>query len=195
MLANGVTIAALGDSLTQGYGLPPDDGLVPQLSRWLSGQGAEVEVINAGVSGDTTAGGAARAAWTLTEDVDALIVALGGNDILRGIDPVVARENLRAILQTAAGQEVPVLLIGISAPGNFGPDYKAQFDAIYPELATEFGALLVPDILAPVRSEDTDHALADLMQADALHPNANGVALIVGHIGPEVLNLIEKASP
>lgn len=97
--ADTVTIAALGDSLTQGYGLVPEEGFVPQLQGWLEAQGADVNVINAGVSGDTTAGGLSRVAWTLTPDVDAMIVALGGNDLLRGIDPDVSRANLNGILQ------------------------------------------------------------------------------------------------
>ena len=104
--AEPVTIAALGDSLTQGYGLPQEAGFVPQLQDWLRAEGADVVLINAGVSGDTTAGGAARVDWTLTPEVDAMIVALGGNDLLRGIDPGVSRENLDKILAVAEAKEV-----------------------------------------------------------------------------------------
>lgn len=187
-----MTIAALGDSLTQGYGLVPEDGLVPQLSRWLADEGADVTMINAGVSGDTTAGGAARIGWTLTEDVDALIVALGGNDVLRGVAPSEARANLDTILAETTSRGLPVLLIGISAPGNYGPDYKAEFEAIYPDLAEEYDTLLFADMLAPIASQGTGAALAEFMQGDAIHPNAEGVALIVEAIGPEVLNLVER---
>ena len=192
--AETITIAALGDSLTQGYGLPDGDGLVPQLQAWLDKAGEEAVVLNAGVSGDTTAGGRARIGWTLTEEVDALIVALGGNDVLRGIAPEVARENLAAILQAARARGLPVLLVGLSAPANYGPDYKAAFDAIYPELAAQYGALLFPgflDILT--KGRDTQVVLRDLMQADAIHPNREGVALIVAELGPAVQALIERA--
>ena len=134
-LAEPVTLVALGDSLTEGYGLPPDQGLVPQLQAWLTTQGAEVTVVNAGVSGDTTAGGVSRLDWTLTPDVDAVIVTLGGNDMLRGIDPATSRANLETILQGITARGLPFLLVSMQAPGNYGPDYKAEFDAIYPELA------------------------------------------------------------
>jgi acyl-CoA thioesterase I len=188
-----VTIAALGDSLTQGYGLPPDDGFVPQLQRWLDANGEDATVLNAGVSGDTTQGGLSRVDWTLTPDVDALIVALGGNDLLRGIDPTVARTNLDGILQAAAARDIPVLLVGMTAPGNYGADYKAQFDAIYPDLAAQYGALLHPDFLGPLAAmEDRGTAIATYMQPDGLHPNADGVALIVEAMGPAVLDLIAR---
>lgn len=121
--AETVTVAALGDSLTQGYGLPQADGFVPQLQTWLADQGADVNVINAGVSGDTTAGGLSRVGWTLTPEVDAMIVALGGNDYLRGLDPAISRANLDGIL--AAGQQagVEMLLVGLTVGGNYGQDY------------------------------------------------------------------------
>jgi acyl-CoA thioesterase-1 len=190
-----VTIAALGDSLTQGYGLPPDDGFVPQLQRWLDAKGADATVLNAGVSGDTTQGGLSRVDWTLTPDVDALIVALGGNDVLRGLDPAVSRANLDGIMKAAQARDIPVLLIGMSAPGNYGPDYKTQFDAIYPDLAQQYGALLHPDFLQAITSQpDREGALKTYMQPDGLHPNAAGVALIVEDIGPAVLDLAKAAA-
>ncbi len=192
--AEPVTIAALGDSLTQGYGLVEEEGFVPQLQRWLDANGGDARLINAGVSGDTTAGGAARVAWTLTPDVDAMIVALGGNDLLRGIDPAVARANLDAILATAQAQDVPVQLIGLQAPGNYGPDYKADFDAIYPDLAARYGALYLDSFFAGFGEAATDPAKAvGLMQGDGIHPNAEGVARIVAEVGPRVLALIAKA--
>ena len=186
-----LTIAAMGDSLTQGYGLPQQDGFVPQLSAWLQGQGADVTLINAGVSGDTTAGGAARAGWTLTPEVDAMIVTLGGNDILRGIRPDVARANIEAILKAAQTAKVNVLLIGLSAPGNYGPDYQADFNAIYPELAAQYGALYADNFLTGVMGTDGRVDLT-LMQGDAIHPNAKGVSLIVNALGPLVLTLITQ---
>ena len=184
-----LTIAAMGDSLTQGYGLSEQDGFVPQLAKWLKNQGAEVTLINAGVSGDTTAGGAARAGWTLTPEVDAMIVTLGGNDILRGIAPKVARDNIEVILRAAQAAKVNVLLIGLSAPGNYGPDYQSAFNAIYPDLAAQYGALYVENFLSGVMGADGRINLT-LMQGDAIHPDAKGVSRIVNDLGPHVLRLI-----
>ena len=191
VIAEPVTIAALGDSLTQGFGLPPEDGLVPQLQRWLEANGAEVTLINAGVSGDTTAGGLARIDWTLTDEVDALIVALGGNDVLRGIAPEAVRANLDGILTKATARDLPVLLVGTEAPQNFGPDYKAAFDILFPDLAQTHDTLFHPNLLTPLLDiEDREAASRDFLQSDRLHPNTAGVALIVEGIGPLVLNLV-----
>lgn len=192
--AETVTVAALGDSLTQGYGLPPEDGFVAQLGDWLESEGADVTLINAGVSGDTTAGGLARIDWTLADAPDALIVALGGNDVLRGLAPDEARANLDGILTRSAAAEIPVLLVGIAIPSNYGPDYQTAFEAIYPDLAETHGALHYPDFLAALTAEaDRATALRDYMQPDGIHPNAAGVALIVEAMGPSVLELVEQA--
>lgn len=189
--AEPVTIVAFGDSLTQGYGLVERDGLVPQLRRWLEEKGAQVTLINAGVSGDTTAGGAARIDWTLAEDVDGLIVALGGNDLLRGVDPAVSRTNLARILEAAEAAGVEVLLVGIRAPANYGPDFTRDFNAMYPELAEAHGALLHADIFAGL-GEGTPDALREFFQPDGIHPNAEGVSKIVDDLGLSVLALIER---
>ena len=194
--AEEVVIAALGDSLTQGYGLPQEDGFVPQLQDWLEGEGADVRLINAGVSGDTTAGGLSRVGWTLEPEVDAMIVALGGNDLLRGLDPAQARSNIDGILQAAEAADVEVLLIGMQAPGNFGADYKAQFDAIYPELAEAYGTVYLESFFAGLVDEGMPidpAALREWFQADVIHPNAEGVARIVKAVGPQVLTLIAQA--
>lgn len=193
-VAEQVTIAALGDSLTQGYGLPVEKGFVAKLQAWLDAQGAQTVLINAGVSGDTTAGGLSRIAWTLNDDVDGLIVALGGNDMLRGIDPGAARSNLDGILAYASDQGVPVLLLGMDAPANYGPDYKQAFDAMYPELADQYGALHHPNFLGALTElNDRAEALQLYMQPDGIHPNGAGVDLIVDDIGPRVLELVEAA--
>ena len=186
-MAEPVVVAALGDSLTQGYGLPAEEGLVPQLQAWLDAEGVEARLINAGVSGDTTAGGLARVDWTLTEEVDRLIVALGGNDMLRGLGPDEARANLAGILDAAEARGVEVLLVGLEAPGNYGAGYREAFAAAYSELAEAEGALLLPDIFSPLR----DLPPGEVMQADMVHPNAEGVALIVETLGPLVVQLIE----
>lgn len=193
--AEQITIAALGDSLTQGYGLPEDDGFVPQLEAWLNANGAqEVRVINAGVSGDTTAGGLSRISWTLSDDVDGVIVALGGNDLLRGIEPASSRANLDGILQEITARGLPVLLAGLPAPANYGPEFKAEFDAIFPELAETHGAMLYPSFLAGLGAGQDMAAAQALMQPDGIHPNAEGVAAIVADIGPVVLDLVDRAA-
>jgi acyl-CoA thioesterase-1 len=178
--AEPVTVVALGDSLTAGYGLPPEQGLVPQLQAWLQAAGADVVVQNAGVSGDTTAGGLSRLDWALGPEADALIVTLGGNDMLRGLPPEEARANLAAILAGAGG-----------------PEYKAAFDAMYPDLAAAHGALLLADFFDGFRAAGADltdpESFAAWMQADGIHPNAEGVALVVAVLGPKVQELLARA--
>ncbi|MEM1272748.1 MAG: arylesterase [Pseudomonadota bacterium] len=191
--AQEITIAALGDSLTAGFGLPQGEGFVPQLQDWLNDRGHNVSIRNAGVSGDTTAGGLARVGWTLEPEIDAMIVALGGNDILRGLPPGAARENLAAILTTARDQDVEVLLAGLEAPLNFGPAYKQEFDTIYPTLAAEFDVLLVANFLAGLQEAlDAGTSPELLLQADGIHPTAAGIALMVDAIGPSVETLIDR---
>lgn len=192
--AEDLRITAFGDSLVQGYGLTQGEGLVPQLQDWLQEQGVAARLSNAGVSGDTTAGGAARIDWTLADQPQGVIVLLGGNDLLRGLPPVQARENLRKILVAAQASDVQVLLIGMQAPGNFGPEYKAQFDRIYADLAQEFDALLHADAFAGIRAAaGSDPAAAQpYMQPDNIHPNAKGVALNVAALGPVVLDLVAR---
>lgn len=191
-LAEPLEVVALGDSLTQGYGLAAPEGLVPQLQDWLRANGAEVTVVNAGVSGDTTAGGLSRLDWSLSPGTDALIVALGGNDLLRGLAPEQARANLDAILTRARARGLPVLLAGLPAPGNYGPEYKAAFDAIWADLAAKHGAILVPNLLAPIL-ETAPEARLPLMQADNIHPSPAGVTLVVQALGPKVLELLDQA--
>ncbi len=190
-------LAALGDSLTQGYGLPADQGLVPQLQGWLRGAGLDVIVINAGVSGDTTAGGLSRLDWTLADKPDAMIVALGGNDLLRGIDPAASRANLDAILTRLDAEGVPAMLVGLSAPGNYGPAFQQQFQAMFPDLARKHDAALYPDLLAPItRRYAAGQDYGALMQDDGLHPNAAGVQAIVAALGPAVAGWLQQvASP
>ncbi len=194
LLAEPLTLVAFGDSLTAGYGLPPEQGFVPQLQSWLTAQGEEVTVINAGVSGDTTAGGVSRLEWTLTPEVDALIVTLGGNDLLRGIDPATSRANLETIVQTATDMGLPVLLVGMQAPGNYGPDYKAGFDAIYPDLSTTYATLLAPSFFAGLTEGAQDPLAAQpFMQPDGIHPNEKGVSKIVANLGPQIRDLLAAA--
>ena len=194
-LADSIVVAALGDSLTQGYGLAAEDGLVPQLQSWADAQGLDVELINAGVSGDTTAGGLARVDWTLSPNVDAMIVTLGGNDLLRGIEPSVSRENLTGIMTAAQAADIEVLLIGMKAPGNFGPAYKAEFDVIYPDLAAEYDAVHMDNFFAGFGDAiDDPESRRALMQGDGIHPNPNGVQLLVQEIGPKLTELVDRVT-
>lgn len=183
-----VRILALGDSLTAGYGLGPEDGFTVQLEKALRAKGLDVNVINAGVSGDTAAGGLARLDWALGEGADVAIVELGANDMLRGMDVAGTRAALDAILTKLGERKIPVLLAGMFAAPNLGSDYQARFDAMYPELAKEHGAMLYPFFLDGVAAQ------RDLIQGDGLHPNAKGVALIVERMLPFVERLVAEAS-
>jgi acyl-CoA thioesterase I len=190
-------VVALGDSLTAGYGLADQaDGLVPQLEGWLRARGADVVVQNAGVSGDTTAGGLSRVAWALGPDADALIVTLGGNDMLRGVDPAASKASLDGILKEAQARGLPVLLVGITAGANYGPDYKTAFDGMYGELAATYGTLLAEDFFAGLMAAGADPSdpasFAAFMQADGIHPNPEGVRLIVEGLGPKVEELLAQ---
>ena len=184
------TIVAFGDSITRGYGLPEDQGFVPQLQAWLHANGGEnIEVLNAGLSGDTTAGGLARIDWTLTDDVDAVIVALGGNDMLRGIFPTSSHENLDGIVALLTERGLPVMLVGLPAPTNFGPEFKEEFDAMYPTVAAKYDTLLYPYFFEGFGASQDTAAIRQYLQDDATHPNEEGVLLIVADMGPMVLEL------
>jgi acyl-CoA thioesterase-1 len=186
--AEPLRIVALGDSLTAGYGLEPAESFTVQLEKALKARGHLVVIVNAGVSGDTSSDGFARVDWSVGEDADAVIVELGANDALRGVDPAITRDALDGILTRLGERGLPVLLGGMLAPPNLGQDYGAKFNPIYPELAAKHGALLYPFFL------DGAAARADLNQPDGMHPNAAGVAVIVEKIVPSVEVLIARAS-
>lgn len=179
-----IKILALGTSLTQGYGLPPGTELTALLEARLKARRINAKVINAGVSGDTSAGGLSRLDWSLADRPDAAIVELGGNDALRGLPPEQTENNLRAILGKLKERRIPVLLLGMMAPRNFGPEYAAQFDGIYPKLAKEFDALFYPFVLNGVAMQ------AKLNQADGIHPNPAGEKIVADRIFPDVLKLV-----
>jgi acyl-CoA thioesterase I len=178
-------LLAFGDSLVHGYGLAADDAFPAQLERALRGEGYRVEVLNGGNSGDTTAAGLARLDWVLSDRPDLAIVELGANDGLRGLDPGETYRNLDAILSRLKAEGVAVLLAGMLAPRNLGADYVEAFDAVYPRLAEAHGVALYPFFLDGVAMQP------DLNQADGIHPNAAGVALVVARILPAVERLIE----
>jgi len=182
-----VRMVALGDSLTAGFGLPAEAAFPSQLARALNAKGVAVAMTNAGVSGDTAADGLARLTWSVPEGSEAVIVELGANDALRGIDPEITRTALASILRGLKQRRIAVLLAGMLAPRNLGEDYGHAFDAIFPDLAAQFETLFYPFFLEGVA---TDPALN---QADGLHPNAAGVEIIVHKMLPKVEELIEFA--
>ena len=182
-----IRLLAFGDSLTAGYGLPADESFPVQLEAALRDRGYTVEVTNAGVSGDTTAGGLARLDWALADEPDLVLLELGANDGLRGLDPNDTRENLAIILERLTARGVPTLLTGMYAPPNLGREYGAVFDALFPELAEVHGVPFYPFFL------DGVVASPSLNQADGIHPNAQGVAVIVERMLPMVIALIEAA--
>ncbi|MGA2893733.1 MAG: arylesterase [Xanthobacteraceae bacterium] len=181
-----IHIVALGDSLTAGLGLPEKDGFVPRLQAALAGKGLAVAITNAGVSGDTAAGGLARLDWSVPAGTDAVIVELGANDMLRGIKPEVTRDALDAILQRLAARHIAVLLCGMRAAPNLGAEYGHAFERIYPELAAKYGVALYPFFLDGVAAD------LSLTQPDGLHPSAAGVEVIVGRIVPKLQELIAQ---
>jgi acyl-CoA thioesterase-1 len=181
-----IKIVALGDSLTAGYQLPESATFPTQLEQALKAKGLAVEVVNAGVSGDTTSGGLARLDWSVPEGTDAVILELGANDMLRGIDPKVTRAALEKIIAKLRARGIEVLLCGMLAPPNMGRDYARAFDAIYPELAAANGLLLYRFFLDGI----FDHP--KLKQKDGLHPTADGVAVMVARILPKVEELLVR---
>jgi acyl-CoA thioesterase-1 len=185
-LAAPIKLTALGTSLTQGYGLPPGTEFTVQLQNALRAQKIDVTVVNAGVSGDTSADGLARLDWSLADHPDAVILELGSNDMLRGLPPEQTEKNLRAILAKLKAAHVPVLLCGMHAQRNLGADYVKRFDSIYPRLAKEAGVLFYPFILDGVALNPK------LNQADGLHPNPAGVKVIVRRILPSVKKLLAE---
>ena len=184
--ARPVAIVALGDSLTAGYQLPPGDAFPVKLQAALKARGLDVTVENAGVSGDTSTGGLERLDWAVGDGVDAVILELGANDALRGIDPAVTRRNLDEILARLKARGIAVLLTGMLAPPNMGPQFAAAFNPIFAELAAKHGVLFDPFFLEGVA------AVRDLNLADGMHPNARGVDAIVARILPKVEELVAQ---
>ncbi len=189
MAADPIRLLAFGDSLTAGYNLPAGDAFPAKLEAALRARGYVVRVINAGVSGDTSAGGRARLDWTLADRPDYAVVELGANDALRGIDPKITAANLDAILSVLRQRGVKVLLAGMLAPRNMGAAYVREFDAIYPRLARTHDVPLYPFFLEGVALR------RDLTQPDGMHPNAQGVEVVVRGILPAVERLIGPPPP
>ncbi|WP_430514212.1 arylesterase [Pannonibacter phragmitetus] len=182
-----VKIVVLGDSLSAGYQLAPDEAFPVQLEKALKEKGENVTVINAGVSGDTSSGGLSRLDWSVPQDADAVIVELGANDALRGIDPAATRKNIEAIVSRLRGRGVEVLVAGMMAPRNLGEDYAAAFDPIFADVAKAHDALLYPFFLEGVAMKP------ELNLADGMHPTGEGVSVIVANVLPVVQDLVARA--
>jgi acyl-CoA thioesterase I len=184
-----IKIVALGDSLTTGFGLPRNDAFPAKLTQALTAKGYKVEIVDAGESGDTASAGLSRLDWSVPADTDAVIVELGANDMLRGLDPKLTRTLLGKILTRLTARHIPVLLCGMRAAPNLGEDYVRAFNPIFSELATTYaaeGVVLYPFFLDGVAADPK------LNQADGMHPNAAGVSIIVAHILPRVEDLIAR---
>ena len=185
--AGGLRIVVLGDSLSAGYQLPAADAFPARLEAALKARGLAVTVENAGVSGDTSTGGLERLDWSVGEGTDAVILELGGNDALRGIDPAITRRNLETIIERLQARRIPILLAGMLAPPNMGAAYAAGFNPIFPDLAAKYGLILDPFFLEGVMT------VPGMTLPDGMHPNARGVVVMVGRILPKVEELIAKA--
>ena len=184
-----VHIVAFGDSLSAGYGLRPKDAFPAQLQKQLKADGRNVVVTNGAVSGDTTADGLQRLEWAVPDGTDAVILELGANDALRGIDPKVTRANLEKIIAALKKRNVQVLLAGMLSPANWGDNYSDDFDKIFPDLAKEHGLVFYPFFLEGVALD------TKLNQDDGMHPTGKGIAEIVKRIMPKVVELIARAVP
>lgn len=187
--AEPVKLVAFGDSLTAGYQLPPEDAFPVKLEKALQEKGYNITVVNAGVSGDTSTGGLARLDWSVGDDVDGVILELGANDALRGLDPKITRKNLDTMLERLGSRNIPVLVAGMLAPPNMGEQYGEAFNSIYGDLSEKHGVLLYPFFLDGVA------ATPDLNLGDGMHPTGEGVSIIVEKILPSVEMLIEQTKP
>ena len=179
-------LVALGDSLTAGYGLPAGAAFPAVLQAALTARGHAVEIANAGVSGDTASGGLERLDWSVPDGTDGVILELGANDMLRGVDPAITRRALDTIVSRLKGRGIPVMLAGMYASRNLGPDYVARFDAIHPDLARDYGLVLYPFFLDGVAGQSR------LSLPDGLHPTAEGVRLVVERILPAVETFLTR---
>ena len=182
-----VKIVVLGDSLSAGFGLPAEAAFPSRLAEALKAKTSGISIVNAGVSGDTASGGLDRLDWSVPDDTDAVILELGANDTLRGLDPKLTKTALDRILRKLEDRHIVVLLAGMRAPRNMGPDYARDFDAIYPALASTYPVVFYPFFLDGVAADPK------LNQGDGIHPNAAGVDVVVARILPRVEELIVRS--
>ena len=191
---NQIKILMLGDSLTQGYGLTEKNGLVPSLQRWLSINNVEVLLINGGVSGNTTLVGAEQLDLLLSPDINGVVVALGGNDLLRGFDPEFTKNNLEKIFRNLQSKGITSTLVGTISPLNYGLQFKREFDEIYPTLAKKYNLYYIDNFFSPLIDKKTRKISVNLLQADGIHPNEEGIETIVNYIGPVIKNFSQSLS-
>lgn len=182
--ARTIQLVGFGDSLMAGYQLPPGDGFPAKLEAALKAKGLDVTVADAGVSGDTTSGGLSRVDWSVPDGTDGVILELGANDALRGIPPEQTEKNLETMIGQLKGRKIPVLLVGMLAPPNMGPDYAEKFNPIYKRLADKYQLALYPFFLDGVATH------ADLQLSDGMHPNPKGVDVMVEHILPAIVTFV-----
>jgi acyl-CoA thioesterase-1 len=185
-MAEPVKVVGFGDSLMAGYGLDAGHGFPEKLQAALVAKGHDVVIANAGVSGDTTSGGLARLDWSIAEGTQIVILELGANDMLRGITPDITRRNLTEMIQRLQARKIAVLLAGMRAAPNLGPDYQTAFDAIYPDLAKQFGVALYPFFLDGVASD------RQFLLEDGMHPNAAGIDRMVERFLPEMEKVLAE---
>lgn len=183
-----IRIVAFGDSLTAGYMLPPKDAFPVQLEAALKAKGFDVVIANAGVSGDTSAGGVARLDWSVPEDTEAVILELGANDALRGVDPDLTRQSLERIITALKARNIEILLAGMSSPENWGKDFADSFNAIYRDLAVKYDLVLYPFFLEGIALKP------EFNLADGLHPTGKGVGMIVERILPKTEELLQRVT-
>jgi acyl-CoA thioesterase I len=186
--SNPIRLVALGDSLSAGYNLPQEAAFPVALERALKAKGYKVEVVNAGVSGDTSSGGLDRLDWSVPDGTDGVILELGANDMLRGLDPAGTRKNVEAIVERLKSRNIPVMLAGMYASRNLGPEYVQKFDGIYPDIAKKHDLVLYPFFLDGVAGDRS------LNLPDGMHPTAKGVEIIVERILPSVESFLARLS-
>lgn len=179
-------LVMLGDSITAGFGLAAPEALPVQLETALRGQGQAITIVNAGVSGDTTGDARNRFNWSVDEKADGIFIALGGNDLLQGVNPEITRDNLVHIITAAKARNLTVLLAGMIAPGNYGVQYQTEFDRIFPELANDYSIAFYPFLLEGVATDPT------LNQADGIHPNEKGVDILVENLTPFIIKALDQ---
>jgi acyl-CoA thioesterase I len=183
-----IRLVALGDSLSAGYNLPQEAAFPVALERALKAKGYKVEIVNAGVSGDTSSGGLDRLDWSVPDGTDGVILELGANDMLRGLDPAGTRKNIEAIVERLKSRNIPVMLAGMYASRNLGPEYVQKFDSIYPDIAKKHDLVLYPFFLDGVAGDRS------LNLPDGMHPTAKGVEIIVERILPSVESFLARLS-
>ena len=192
--AETTVVAVLGDSLAKGFGLRKQKGFVPVLQNWLTERGEDVLLINEGRSGRTTTGGLTRIQGALTPNINALIIELGGNDMLRKVDPTIVRNNLSRMIKIAKNRNIPILLVGIKANKRYPAEFEASFNRNYPDLAKEFDILLYPNFFAALYKDQAQTRINyRYMLLDRIHPNSRGVVKVVNDIGPSVQKLIARS--